>query len=156
MTVKIREAVAADLETCRQLLDELSNATGAERGTACDAAFAQLVGEPGGGTRGRVIIAEENAEESGEVVVLGMAAVSYNVALRYNGEYCQLEELVVRPAARGKNVGGLLVQRTIDDAKARGCAEYGLYLIPTTEHNRPFYEKYGFEALGTEMRQSLL
>ena len=30
----------------------------------------------------------------------------------------------------------------------------GLYLVPTTEGNRGFYEKLGFEVLGTEMRQT--
>jgi GNAT superfamily N-acetyltransferase len=48
------------------------------------------------------------------------------------------------------------MQRTIDNARSRGCADYGLYLVETTEHNRPFYEKYGFSAVGTEMRQRLI
>ena len=39
--------------------------------------------------------------------ILGMASISFNLALRYNGEYCQLEELIVDQNARGKNVGGL-------------------------------------------------
>ena len=81
--------------------------------------------------------------------------MSYNLAIRYGGEYAQLEELIVDPAARGKNVGGLLIQATIERARARGCAEYGLYLVERTEHNRPFYEKYGFVRVGSEMRQRL-
>ena len=63
------------------------------------------------------------------------------------------EELIVDETARGLNLGRILVQRTIDDARRRGCAEMGLYLVPTTEGNRGFYEKLGFEVLGTEMRQ---
>ena len=86
--------------------------------------------------------------------LLGCATVSYNLAIRYGGEYCELEELIVDPNARGLNLGRLLVQRTIDDARARGCSEMGLYLVPTTETNRGFYEKLGFEVTGTEMRQS--
>jgi ribosomal protein S18 acetylase RimI-like enzyme len=80
--------------------------------------------------------------------------VSYNLAIRYGGEYCELEELIVDEAARGLNLGRILVQRTIDDARRRGCAEMGLYLVPSTEGNRGFYEKLGFEVLGTEMRQT--
>ena len=99
--------------------------------------------------RGEVHIAEEDG------VVLGLAAVSYNLAMRYGGDYCQLEELIVDPAARGKNAGGLLVQATVDRARERDCAEYGLYLVESTEHNLPFYEKYGFEKVGSELRQSL-
>ena len=49
--------------------------------------------------REEAVIAEE------EEKILGMASVSFNLALRYNGEYCQLEELVVHEKARGKNVG---------------------------------------------------
>jgi hypothetical protein len=32
--------------------------------------------------------------------------VSYNLAIRYAGEYAQLEELIIDPAACGKNIGG--------------------------------------------------
>ena len=88
-------------------------------------------------------------------MVLGMASISFNLALRYNGEYCQLEELVVDSEARGKNIGGLLIEETINLAKARGCKEYGLYILESTKHNRGFYEKYGFIKVGEEMRQPL-
>ena len=96
-----------------------------------------------------MILAEEDAN------ILGMAAISFNLALRYNGEYCQLEELVVDPNARGKNVGGLLVEESVRLARARGCKEFGLYLLESTKHNEPFYAKYGFNTVGAEMRQSL-
>ena len=81
--------------------------------------------------------------------------MSYNMTIRYGGEYCELEELIVDDSARGLNLGRILAQRTIDDARRRGCSEIGLYLVPSTEGNRRFYEKLGFEAIGTEMRQIL-
>ena len=93
------------------------------------------------------------AEEDGKI--LGMASISFNLALRYNGEYCQFEELVVDQDARGKNVGGLLIEETLRLAKNRGCKEFGLYLLESKKHNQPFYEKYGFIKIGEEMRQSL-
>ena len=86
---------------------------------------------------------------------LASAQPELEIAMRYGGEYCQLEELVVDPSARGKNVGGLLMQAVLDQARARGCAEMGLYLVETTEQNRPFYEKFGFQVVGSEMRQAL-
>jgi len=49
-----------------------------------------------------------------------------------------------------------LVGGAVDAARARGCAEMGLYLLERTEGNRPFYAKYGFAAVGTEMRQALV
>ena len=100
--------------------------------------------------RGAVIIAENDQE------ILGVATVSYNLTVRFGGEYCELEELIVDESARGLNLGRILVQQTIDDARERGCAEIGLYLVPSTEGNRGFYEKLGFENIGTEMRQGLL
>ena len=75
------------------------------------------------GTRGLVLVAEEGTE------LLGMASLSFNLAMRYGGEYCQLEELVVDPAARGKKVGALLVEAAIGCARKRGCAEIGAYLV---------------------------
>ena len=145
MTVELRNAVAEDKARCAELLSELKAATRSAPPVLLGDTFLQLLTKE----RGEIILAVEGVE------ILGMTAVSYNLALRYGGEYCQLEELVVRPTSRGKNVGGLLVQGIIDTARARGCAEIGLYLLETTEHNHEFYAKFGFKAIGTEMRQHL-
>lgn len=145
MTIELRNAVAEDELRCLELLSELRSATGSNHSLSLQTSFQQLLTKE----RGEIMLAVDGAE------VLGMATVSYNLAMRYGGEYCQLEELIVTPLARGKNIGGLLVQRSIDNARSRGCAEMGLYLLETTEHNRPFYAKYGFEVIGTEMRRDL-
>jgi GNAT superfamily N-acetyltransferase len=145
MAIEVRDARLDDKPRCLDLLAALSSATGSKTDTSNNGTFEKLLHQE----RGQIIVAVE-----GETV-LGMATVSYNLAMRHGGEYCQLEELIVDPRARGKNIGGLLVRQTVDNAKARGCAEHGLYLIESTEHNRAFYEKYGFVALGTEMRQGL-
>ena len=145
MSVTVRTATAADQPRCMALLGMLGEATGGSYHPGAPRAFDSLLDE----ARGQVLVADEDG------TLLGMATVSYNVAMRYGGEYCQLEELIVDPEARGKNVGGLLVEATVRVAKQRGCAEYGLYLVATTESNRPFYEKYGFEVVGSEMRQRL-
>ncbi len=146
MTVVVRVAEPTHENAIKDLLNELAR-IGSDQAISdgfVDAFKALLMEQ-----RGRILIAEE------EGVVLGMASVSYNLAMRYGGEYCQLEELIVAEQARGKNVGGLLVLQTIADAQARGCVEYGLYLVEHTEHNRGFYEKYGLKPVGTEMRRTL-
>ena len=145
MTIVLRDANAGDLTYCVGLLAELQTATSSNQRPPHTQVFEELLTK----ARGQIVIAEEGG------VILGMVTVSYNLAMRYGGEYCQLEELIVTPAARGKKLGGLLVQKVVDNAKDRGSAEIGLYLVETTEHNRPFYEKYGFVAVGTEMRQRL-
>jgi len=145
MTIKLRNAVQGDMSRCVELLSELQAATGSSKGPSMEVVFKELLT----GERGQIVIAEEDD------VVLGMVSASYNLAMRYGGEYCALEELIVTPAARGRKLGGLLVQKVVDNAIARGCAEVSLYLVKSTEHNRPFYEKYGFISVGTEMRQRL-
>lgn len=143
--METRPARAEDKERCMGLLEALQGAAGGSLDPRMGQVFDQLL-DP---ARGEVIVAEEGG------VVLGMASVSYNLAMRYGGEYCQLEELIVDPAARGRNLGGLLVKATLERARARGCSEYGLYLVESTEHNLPFYQKYGFARVGSELRQSL-
>ena len=141
MAVEIRVAVETDEERCLEMIEALTSKT---RADGWSATFEALLG----GGRGEVLVADEDG------ALLGVATVSYNLAIRYAGEYAQLEELIVDPAARGRNVGGNLIETAVERARTRGCAEFGLYL-DATEHNRPFYEKYGFEYVGSELRQRL-
>ena len=145
MSVNVRPGKSEDQIRCSELLDVLTEATSEQNKIFDSDTFSKLISNE----RGCLVIAEENG------IVLGMASISFNLALRYNGEYCQLEELVVDQDARGKNVGGLLIEETLRLAKKRGCKEFGLYLLESTKHNQPFYEKYGFVIIGEEMRQSL-
>ena len=143
--MNIRLAKFEDKEHCSELLNVLSEASPNSNYIFDSGIFNDLISNK----RGSLLIAEEEGK------VLGMVSISFNLALRYNGEYCQLEELVVHKEARGKNVGGLLVEEALKLAKNRGCKEFGLYLLESTKHNQPFYEKYGFRKIGQEMRQSL-
>lgn len=139
--VRTRSATDNDRDRCFELIETLS-------GETPTAGWATVYASHLLGERGRVIVAETDDG------IVGVATVSYNLTIRYGGEYCELEELIVDESVRGLNLGRILVQRTLDDARARGCAEMGLYLVPTTEGNRGFYEKLGFEVIGTEMRQT--
>ena len=145
MSVIVRLAKSEDQNRCLELLDVLAKATSDQHEIFDLETFENLISNE----RGSLVVAEENGS------VLGMASISFNLALRYHGEYCQLEELVVDQDARGKNVGGLLIEETIKLAKKRGCKEYGLYILESTKHNQGFYEKYGFVKVGEEMRQPL-
>jgi len=145
MSVIVRLAKLEDQNRCAELLEVLAKATSDPHEIFDSKTFKNLISNE----RGSLVVAEENG------TVLGMASISFNLALRYNGEYCQLEELVVDKDARGKNVGGLLIEETIKLAKKRGCKEYGLYILESTKHNQGFYEKYGFVKVGEEMRQRL-
>ena len=145
MSVIVRLAKSEDQQRCSELLNVLAKATSDSHEIFDLETFEHLISNE----RGSLVVAEESGN------VLGMASISFNLALRYNGEYCQLEELVVDQDARGKKVGGLLIEETIRLAKIRGCKEFGLYILESTKHNQTFYEKYGFIKVGEEMRQPL-
>ena len=94
----------------------------------------------------RVLVVEDDAG------VVGMISLSFDLALRYAGEYAQIEELIVDPRGRGRHLGALLVRSAIAEARARGCREIGLY---AREETRAFYEKLGFHYVGPEVRMPL-
>lgn len=145
MTITVRFAELRDRDRCEELLNLLVGNTAASENIFSGQVFETIVA----GRYGRVLLACEDE------LALGMASISFNYALRYDGRYAQLEELIVDPVARGKNVGGLLVEEALKAARDEGCKEFGLYLLESTKHNQPFYEKYGFGVIGHEMRQSL-
>ena len=145
MTITVRFAELRDRDRCEELLNLLVGNTAASEKIFSGQVFKTIVA----GRYGRVLLACEDE------LALGMASISFNYALRYDGRYAQLEELIVDPVARGKNVGGLLVEEALKTARDEGCKEFGLYLLESTKHNQPFYEKYGFGVIGHEMRQSL-
>ncbi len=145
MTITVRFAELRDRDRCEELLNLLVGNTAASENIFSGQVFETVVA----GRYGRVLLACEDE------LALGMASISFNYALRYDGRYAQLEELIVDPVARGKNVGGLLVEEALKAARDEGCKEFGLYLLESTKHNQPFYEKYGFGVIGHEMRQSL-
>lgn len=145
MAVNIRAANAGDREACIELLQDLSGVTGEWLSSSAGDAFDGLLD----GARGQILVAEEDGE------LLGLASVTYNLAMRFGVEYCQLEEVVVEPSARGRQVGRRLMEATLAQARQRGCAEIGAYLTDAAELSRGFYEKFGLESIGTTMRHSL-
>mgnify|MGYP006234753133 FL=1 len=145
MTITVRFAELRDRDRCEELLNLLVGNTAASENIFSGQVFKTVVA----GRYGRVLLACEDE------LAIGMASISFNYALRYDGRYAQLEELIVDPVARGKNVGGLLVEEALKTARDEGCKEFGLYLLEGTKDNQPFYEKYGFGVIGHEMRQSL-
>lgn len=140
--VRVRLATLVDEPRCLDLIETL---TGRSPTAGWGPTFRALLE----GERGAVVVAE-----TGDGVV-GCATVSYNLAVRYGGEYCQLEELIVDDSARGLSLGRLMIERVIAEARARGCGEFGLYLMPTTLHNEAFYARFGLQTLGPEMRLPL-
>lgn len=139
--VTVRAATPGDERAALRLLSQLF-----QRDITSDPAWAASYRRMLDNERGTVLVAED------ETGVLGVISFSFNLAIRFRTAYAQIEELVVDEAARGKHVGAALVRAAIEEARRRGCDEMGLYPL---EGNRGFYEKFGFEYAGVELRQRL-
>lgn len=88
------------------------------------------------------------AEADGEIV--GAAAMSFSYGLEV-GLYAELEDLYVRPDARGGGAASALVEAVMAEAQARGCADVQVVLTRHAQENTgliAWYEKRGFKATG--------
>lgn len=61
-----------------------------------------------------------------------------------DGKNCEMKRLYVRPQFRGKNIGKLLIQKIISDAKEIGYSYMLLDTLPFLEKAIHMYEKFGF------------
>ena len=139
--VEIRAAQPYDETPVFELLEKLLEERGGALAEARETFLDLLKGQ-----RGKILVAVEERR------VVGTITFSFNVALRYAGEYAQIEELIVDESQRGKGTGARLVRAAIEEARSRGCREMGLY---AREDTRAFYEKIGFEYVGPEVRMAL-
>ena len=62
---------------------------------------------------------------------------------------CEMKRLYVRPEFRGRKIGGLLIQKTIADAKTIGYKHMLLDTLPFLESAVHMYKKWG-EGYGNE------
>ncbi len=146
--ILVRPATLSDEQAVLVLLAQLfgSLAGTDERASPVAAARSRSFRRMLNSERGAVLVAEEAGQ------VLGVISLSFNLAIRFETAYAQIEELVVDEAARGRQAGALLVRAALDHASREGCNEIGLY---PREETRAFYEKLGFRYAGVELRQAL-
>jgi putative acetyltransferase len=67
---------------------------------------------------------------------------------------CELVKLYLSPAARGKGIGKLLLEKSIDAAKQFGYKKMYLETMPELIIAIPMYEKFGFTYLKGAMGNS--
>lgn len=89
-----------------------------------DDVLVQLAGEPG-------------AE-------IGFALVTLRPTPYYDGPLAQLEELYVRPALRGRGLGGGLMDAVEQEARECGAQEMQINVDSVDVDTRRFYERRGF------------
>ena len=61
---------------------------------------------------------------------------------------CEMKRLYVRPEFRGRKIGGLLIQKIIDDAKTIGYKHMLLDTLPFLGNAVHMYKKWGFYEIG--------
>jgi GNAT superfamily N-acetyltransferase len=97
------------------------------------------------------------AEGGGEVV--GVLAASWQRALHVPGRYLTIQDLWTHPDWRSRGVGAELIEAAAAAARAAGVSRLEVGLPRETfaaiRATEAFYERNGFELLGTRMRRLL-
>ncbi|MFE2430416.1 GNAT family N-acetyltransferase [Streptomyces sp. NPDC059373] len=87
--------------------------------------------------------------EAEEGQVVGYALVCDLLVLYANGYVCELQELMVDPACRGRGIGERLVAAVLERARAKGAVEV---TVPT-RRARDYYLRLGFEETATYLKR---
>ena len=74
-----------------------------------------------------------------------MAQVRYRWSVWWDAEDCWLEDLYVRPEARGSGLGRALTQAVIDRATTRGCRRVELDVNSENPAAMALYRSLGFD-----------
>lgn len=96
--------------------------------------FQRLIADPAA----FVLLAGERAHP------VGHAVVTLRPTVYTEGPLATLDELYVRPARRGQGIGTLLLDRAIDEVRARGGEEMHVNVDEIDTDARRFYERHGF------------
>ena len=67
-----------------------------------------------------------------------------------DGKTCELNNLCVLPEFRYRRFGAELLNHACEKAKELGCAVMRIGIVEENQPLRKWYEKYGFEHLGTK------
>jgi GNAT superfamily N-acetyltransferase len=90
---------------------------------------------------GFFVIAKENEQ------IIGLAAVSFVWTLEYGGRSAWLDELYVLPEHRGQGIGGLLLEKVVEEAQREECRAIDLEIKEEHRRAERLYEKKGFKRL---------
>lgn len=105
---------------------------------ALEAAVDGVSGRP---ERGQFLVLEEGA------ALIGFAYLGFTWTLETGGLTCWIEELYVRPEARGRGRGAALLESALLEARARGAKAMDLEVEEGHERVNTLYERAGFRRL---------
>ena len=140
MSDPIRKATPADLGDILQLIRDL--AAYEREPDAVKATVESLYGTLFGPTpTAEAIVADGGDEFGGEVVGVALYFTNFSTWSGRDGLY--LEDLYVRPEARGTGLGKALLRRLARIAVARGCARVEWSVLDWNEPAIRFYRSLG-------------
>ena len=134
-----RLATSADLPALVELLGVLfaQEAEFAPDRAAQARGLAAILDAPGVGA---ILVAEDDG------AVLGMVSLLWTVSTALGARVGLLEDMVVTPGARGRGVGGQLLEAAIAHARAAGCRRLTLLTDADNAGAQRFYRRRGFGA----------
>jgi len=133
---RIAIAAAADADAVAELVHELAREAGET--SRVDAAYVRRwLAFPG-----RVVLVAAVAAER-----VGFLAYSLNPNLWHAADCCLIEDLYVKPAWRGRGIGGALVARVVAEGSRAGWAEVS---VSTGRDNRAALALYRRQGLDEE------
>jgi GNAT superfamily N-acetyltransferase len=91
-------------------------------------------------------VVEEAITAGADVYVAGEPPVAF-AAVRERDGYAHLEQIAVRPERTRRGIGGLLLERVVEDAAARGATGVTLLTFRDVPWNGPWYARHGFSEL---------
>ena len=143
--IKIRKATLEDADQVIELFKQFPSSESPDSWQENAApAYREVVKNDEMGT---VLVAEEEGD------VIGVLTLSYPVAIRCAGVYTCIEEFIVSERARGKGVGGQLIEAAIAEAASRGC--YEIQVNNPSELGYPVYLEHGFKDIGKHLKARL-
>ncbi|MBI2288208.1 MAG: GNAT family N-acetyltransferase [Chloroflexi bacterium] len=145
---KIRQATAKDEASIFTLFQQLPSRQAARESNFNEPksikTFREMLKNEDKGT---VLVADEDG------TLLGVITLSYPTAIRCGGIYTSIEEFIVSEKARGKGIGGQLLEAAITKATDRGCAE--LHVGNPSDLGYPLYIRYGIKDNGKHLKMKL-
>ena len=144
--ITVRDAAPADLDALLRLLRQLDPPEEAPTRAETLAALAAVARQPGM----RLVVAVAD----GAVVGALMMAVLPNLS-HHAQPWCQMENLVVDEAHRGRGIGRALMDWCEQEARAAGCYKLQFQSRNHRRVSHRFYRRLGYQALTVGFRRYL-
>jgi GNAT superfamily N-acetyltransferase len=138
--VQVREATPQDWPAVASLLAELGRPD--VRGTEAEVEARRTFEGYLERSDAVALVAEQDRR------VVGFVDIEFRIWLNFASPQAWTPDLVVADGARGQGIGGTLLARAEEIARARGCWSMALESATWREHAHAFYLSHGWEETG--------